>query len=171
MMELTVRRPNIQRQDMAWAEEDRASCMQTFAGTSIAEYLVRRQAGQPCELWEINGGVDNDGTTVLWVPAESVARVSRVGLPPTWYYSPLGRDTTLEGLADRDTYNHYPFAFWSELRYYRPWSAVCATCERLLTADDWELAIIVSDGGMEEPKCDVCFQEDLAALPPLSRVE
>jgi hypothetical protein len=132
-----------------------------------AEYMLRLQAGQHPEIWEVNGGANSDttlwGYTILWVPEESIFWRHNCGLDPAWYYSPFSRDELLQDLADLDLGRG--IAYWnSELKYYRAWSTRCDTCGACVTPDDWRLALVIYDGDLHDVQCAVCFEAEQQAL-------
>jgi hypothetical protein len=160
-----IQRPRIWQKDMTWLHTDpnwRDVCDHWGLG---AEYMQRFQAGQHPEIWDINGGAASAtaiwGSTILWIPEESIFLCLNCGLNPAWFYSPLTRDALLRDLAGHES----PLAKWcSELRYYRSWTAACADCGTVLTSDDWTNALYLHDDTPDHPQCDACFRAKCEAF-------
>jgi hypothetical protein len=158
--------PTRQR-DLSWLETD-PHWQDACKGWSLgAEYMLRVQAGQHPEVWEVHGGADSDttlfGYTLLWVPEESIFLRMNCGLAPAWFYSPFTWDDVLRDLADPDCGRGIEY-WYSELQYYRSWSTRCDDCGAFMTPADWQLALQVHDGTPSEVQCAVCFEAQSKAL-------
>ena len=151
--------PRSRQLDMTWLHEDphwTDVCEHWPLGR---EYMVRRQAGQQCEVWETLGGVENVwGFTILWVPEESVFWAFNCGLPATWYYSPLTLESLLRELTDPA---ECLLGNCSELKAYYARSTRCVDCGGPLTCADWDRALAVEDGAPDYPQCATCFHRAL----------
>jgi hypothetical protein len=122
-----------------------------------AEYLLRVQAGQHPEIWDVHGGegsaTTSRGFTLLWVPEESICWLCGGGVSPTWYFAPLTREGLVHALEGVD------LRWCSALPYYRSWTRRCTTCDGPLTTADWEVALVLAqEEAPTEPQCDTCFR-------------
>jgi hypothetical protein len=137
------------------------------------EWLARRDAGQACEIWAVNGGVDELwGFVVLWVPEE------RIALAVTLDYDDGGPAIRWWGNVDhpRD-FEHFftplrpPLV---ELLGYVGYRATCDDCGTPLDEQSRELtrnlALVQGHLIPYSYTCEACYQVygggDLVKIPP-----
>ena len=121
------------------------------ASASAREWLARTDAGQACEVWEVDGGADLvGGFTVCWVPAERVAWAFNCGVEPMWY-------------ANVDHPRDFETAFTASsplqpLPHYVGLSAQCLDCHTRLTAREraWAQRQAEPAGDAPDLRCESC---------------
>lgn len=124
------------------------------------EWLARQEAGQACEIWEVDGGAEEmRGFTVVWVPEERVLWAFNCGLSPTWW----GNVTHPEEIRTIGGGGTTPL---HKLPYYVEFGARCDDCGRRLSAEQRRIAGILAETAGDCPyfSCDTCSEIGAAEI-------